>query len=191
MKSIERQLIEIATKPRMDFETADRSILYTSSTERMGRLKWLIGEMEQSDWWRLLSKYITSCDDCWRESSFIKNIFKKATPTQILFMRNKKALKKISQLPSQVEVYRGGYDINKCGFSWSLNKEVAKKFAGGYNRYKIANLPPKVFVGKIKRERIVTYTNERKEEEIISAYVRIIREEDLSGIRLCSADVVE
>lgn len=70
------------------------------------------------------------------------------TTLDLLFKENK-----------TITVYRGECDDG--GWSWTLNKSVAKKFA---NRFGEGNA---VLVAEIEREHVWCYTNARGEEEII------------------------
>lgn len=169
--------VELATREFMDRKEAEEQLRSCSSTERIRVLIGLLQEVTQSDWWQLFYEFICICDTCYEYSDLIKHILKNARPSQLKLIRPPQVREVIRKLPATVEVYRGGYDINKDGFSWTLNKEVARKFAGKFNRYQISNLQAKIFTGRVKRDKIATYLDDREEEEIISAYVKIIGEE--------------
>lgn len=161
----------------MDRKEAEKQLWSCSSTERIGVLIGLLQEVSQSDWWQLFYEFIGICDTCYECCDLLKHILKNARPSQLKLIRPPQVREVIRKLPATVEVYRGGYDINKDGFSWTLNKEIARQFAGQIHRYQISNLQAKIFTGKVKREKIATYLADREEEEIISAYVKIIGEE--------------
>lgn len=54
----------------------------------------------------------------------------------------------LSSLPDYVEVYRGATNGSKMGMCWTLNKEVAVKYASKYNaKVYAANIPKKHILG--------------------------------------------
>ena len=85
---------------------------------------------------------------------------------------------KIDELPSEIIIYRGirGSEVNtdSLGYSWTLDENVACRFATGDGQ-----CCGHIYKGKIKRDEIVAYFNGRGEKEIVAFPndVKIIEEE--------------
>ena len=76
-------------------------------------------------------------------------------------------------------VYRAGEEpINKAKYriSWTLSEAVALFFLREYGGRHASNL----YRAKIRREKVIAYTNERKEEEIMQ-YRNVFDIEDITG----------
>jgi len=76
-------------------------------------------------------------------------------------LMHKSELNKLNSLPDRFSIYRGfSNEHHKIRFSWSLSKKVAIEFAHRYDKSSI-------IVCTAKREDVLAYFNDRKEEEII------------------------
>ncbi len=65
-----------------------------------------------------------------------------------------------------VDVWRGCYEHNRGGFSWSADREIAIKFLT-LNRYRHDELDPLLLHGRVRRADILFVKIERKEQEIV------------------------
>ena len=76
-------------------------------------------------------------------------------------------------------VYRAGEEpIDKAKFriSWTLSEAVALFFLNEYGKRHASHL----YRGKIRREKVIAYTNTRNEEEIMQ-YRNVFDIEDITG----------
>ena len=78
----------------------------------------------------------------------------------------------------ELTVYRGCYDCNRDGLSWSLSERIARGFPT-LNRYRREGDVPLILVGKTDPKRAVLKTD-RKEQELICADVRVTSETELT-----------
>lgn len=70
-------------------------------------------------------------------------------------------------LPETVVIYRGCYDINKWGLSWSLNRDVAAKFPF-LGRYWRRNEQALLVKARVSKSNIMAVCLGRNEHEIIT-----------------------
>jgi hypothetical protein len=69
-------------------------------------------------------------------------------------------------LPNRLRLYRGYYEPEKReGISWTLSRKVAEGFAFSPRHDK--NGPPRVVTGTCLLSRVLAYSNDRSEEELI------------------------
>lgn len=85
----------------------------------------------------------------------------------ILEMMRPEELEAYNALPEVVTIYRGCYQINTFGFSWSLSKEAAEKFPT-YYRYWRPNEQALLITAKVLKKDIVAVKLDRGESEIIT-----------------------
>ena len=86
----------------------------------------------------------------------------------------------LTALPDIVEVWRGCYQHNRNGFSWTIDRETAKKFTT-LMRYHHPDLSPLLLQGRVRRSNIVFVKLGRNEFEIVPrpGAVEIVAEEYL------------
>jgi hypothetical protein len=147
----------------------------SSSYSRLEKILELDCYLSESKWLRLLGKNWSCCDNI---SMHIDDLFESPfgmkchqTIPQMMTLKERKAL---DQLPEVVTIYRGCYDINKQGFSWSLNRETAKRFPM-LTRYYRADEQPYLITARVKREHIIALKLDRGEEEAIASWGRVQR----------------
>ena len=68
-------------------------------------------------------------------------------------------------LPAIVTVFRGCYQTNRAGFSWSTSRDVAERFPT-LMRYRQPG-QPLLIEGRVRRERIAFLKLDRSEEEVV------------------------
>ncbi len=71
----------------------------------------------------------------------------------------------LAKLPPRVPIYRGCYEHNKEGLSWTINRSVAASFPF-LHRYRSRGTPL-LITASIPREQILGFKNDREEEEVI------------------------
>lgn len=111
---------------------------------------------------RLLGQEWTRCD--YFPPSMLRVV--RALPRPALAAMTKRERVALAALPELVTVWRGCYENNMAGMSWSLDRAVAAKFTTLY-RYYQEGKARLVLRGTIARDRIAFYKAERKESEIV------------------------
>lgn len=77
-------------------------------------------------------------------------------------------------LPDVVTVYRGCYEHNLQGLSWTLNRAIAERFPF-QNRYKHPGLQPLLVTGRVKKSQIAFIECGREEAEVVAPYRSVRR----------------
>lgn len=130
---------------------------------------YLYGGFTQREAIKLILKYWTEVESVNNDANLSKedllSIFLNAKSVDYL---SKKNLEFYNSLPDEVMIYRGVYKnapkkiIN--GFSWTINKEIANRFANRYHN--VGN----VYQATINKKDILAVAKERNEEEVIVNY---------------------
>jgi hypothetical protein len=71
----------------------------------------------------------------------------------------------LEELPATITIYRGCYDVNRLGLSWTLDKETAQSFPL-LNRYKQPSSPV-LLKATIDKENVIAYFMDRQENEVL------------------------
>ena len=87
-------------------------------------------------------------------------------------MMNKEELVFYEKLPKTLEIYRGCYDFNQDGLSWSLDKEIAKGFIS-LNRYKQEKKIPLLVSGLASKKDVVIKLDRDEQEVIVFDVLKI------------------
>lgn len=82
---------------------------------------------------------------------------------------NKEDKEYFDSLPQVLTVYRGVSKGSEKGLSWTLSHDKAVWFA---NRFSLQKKNT-VYIGKVKKEDIFCYTNDRNENEVILNYTKV------------------
>lgn len=155
-------------------------LVYCSSYELLPELLDLYGTRAKASWFRLLGQNWSSCDNVGLYAKFLDPIFNAAQPHEIHAMMTAKERKAWGALPNEVVAYRGCYQVNRVGFSYSLNEETARKFPN-LQRYKLPGHIPILRKVRLPKTEVVLKLD-RNEEEVIAISrhtVRVISESPL------------
>ena len=160
-----KNIKSLLTKPFVDndFESYFR---YVAGHERQDVFALLKDYIPEEQYWKILSNVITE------ESFYNKDLKrwltdKKNLSNRHLLMKDNEK-KELNKLPEIVSIYRGEGN-NRKGWSWTISKKVAMKFAKRH-------LLGKLLTGECEKRNIIAFINGRKEQEIIVPfrYVRSI-----------------
>lgn len=163
---------------KLSYEEAHLELMRCDSYERFPLLlemeMWDVIETE--DFVRLLGMWWSSCDnigeyadELLETQAFMWGAHNGPMPE----MMTEEELNAYNALPEIVTIYRGCYQINKWGWSWSLSKDVAKKFPL-YLRYHRPGEQPLLVTAKVKKQHIVAVKLDRGESEIITCRAKHI-----------------
>lgn len=165
----------------MTFEHANYLACLCDSYSRFNRIRDLVDQLPEKDWLKLLGKYWTCCDDVGLHADYLlfdSPISKVQGPVWDLMTEKETSF--LRDLPSQITVYRGCYlEHNDDGISYSLKKEIAKKFPLMVYDRRSYGYTPVVRTGRVDKENIISYFSSRNEQEIVVRHVEIIDDEYL------------
>lgn len=88
----------------------------------------------------------------------------------------------LAALPETIDVWRGCYEHNRKGFSWTIDRETAKRFTT-LMRYHHPGIDPLLLQGRVRRNDIIFVKLDRKELEVVPrpGAVEIVAEEHLEA----------
>lgn len=101
------------------------------STEKIPALLFLHGQIDFSEWLRLLGWFWTNCDKIGLYADDLLWIFREwldHPDALIPELMDEEERAVYDALPEQVTIYRGCGRLNRHGFSWSLSRDVAAWF---------------------------------------------------------------
>lgn len=160
---------------KLTFEEANAYVFrWCNSFERMKMILSLRGLMSAPDWWRLLGDLWDTCDNIAVHKNRLRQILLKANPTNLRAMMRTHERRALAAMPDEITVYRGCYDVNRDGLSWSLTEDIATRFTT-LNRYHRTNDAALLLTGKASKARIVLKLS-RREREVICPLVEITHE---------------
>ena len=164
---------------RITFQQAEADCLWADSYNRMSTILGLRRQMSAPDWWRLLGNEWSVCDNIAAHRHQLRLILIKANPTNRRAMMCTDELQALAAMPDEITVYRGCYENNRDGLSWSLSPEIAASFPT-LNRYSRKNETALLLTGKANKADVVLSFG-RNEREVICPIVRITHEQQLEN----------
>jgi hypothetical protein len=153
----------------LSLEEAEKAIGFADSYSRLGQVFDMVWHMSVDDWWTLLGRHWSGCDNIAEYRLLIARELRAASRARLNLMMTDDERKAHAALPQMLTVYRGCYAENKNGLSWTLNRGIAERIVT-LNRYR-RPAPPLLLTGRVNKADCVLKTD-REEEEIISAVVR-------------------
>lgn len=166
------QTIDGEKTGRLSLDEA-RSIMFRrcNSHDRLPLLIDFATQMKLSEWLTLLGEIWEVCDDV---TYYIEDLFDQTPFVQLV--RNPTAWRDhmmtaeeriaLDKLQPRVTIYRGCYEDNKAGLSWSLDRQIAAGFPF-LNRYR-SHGQPLLIEASIARGQILAFKHGRAEAEVIA-----------------------
>lgn len=148
----------------------DRALRFCNSYNRLPTLLDLHPRAIKSEWLALLGRKWSSCDNISEHLHDLLHVLPWYAP--ITEMMTEIEVDAYQALPDIVTVYRGAGRINRMGASWSLDKEVARRFPT-LNRYQ--QNTPMLYTARVRKERILAVKLDREEAEVITFDAEIIK----------------
>ncbi len=158
--------LEVKSKYANDLLDKNEYASYIFLHEKPHRMNAFIevkDKLSDEQYWSLALSVWTNSENIWQNKKIWKALLtdKKRISTKTLFMSYDN-LKEFNDLPKIIKVYRGYHEgINKEGYSYTLDEEIAKRFTKGHNKI------GKVLSLTVSKDKVFAYTNERNESEII------------------------
>lgn len=153
----------------VDVDEADHLLMMAGSLSRGRLLVRLWPAMRSRDWWGLLRTNWTCCDDLAAVADDMRDIINDASVPDLMLAMTPYERKVWRGLPETITVYRGCYDHNRDGLSWSLSRKVAERFTT-LSRYHHADKTPLLLTGTVSKTSVFVKTD-RKEREVVSPFV--------------------
>jgi hypothetical protein len=122
--------------------------------------------MDLSAWLTQLGEQWEGCDRIDRCRDELTDTLRGLNRCQLDQIMDEAELKAHRLLPELVLVWRGCYDFNRDGLSWSLSRDIAAGFTS-LNRYRHAGLKPLLLSRWVRREDVVLKLG-RDEQEVIA-----------------------
>jgi hypothetical protein len=139
---------------------------YCDSYGRLGEIVGLYGTMPMGKWWQVLGYHWTGCDNIAEYAGWLSSRFKRSSRLR-LNMMFKEDHAGHDALPDVLTIYRGCYEDNMDGMSWTLDRAIAVRFPT-LNRYRRKNQEPYLLTRTIAKRDCV-YLGARDEREIVTA----------------------
>jgi hypothetical protein len=147
-----------------DFEEVKGAIHFYCGSYQIMRYT-LLAFKPHKEWFEFFGESWESSDNVFLYMQEIKTIFK-AHNSLTHYMMDQEDLQVFNDLPQTVEVFRGQCADKPTGLSWTLNKDIALKFASGeMDRYLRVN--PVLLTAKINKSDIYAIKTGRGEKEVI------------------------
>ncbi len=142
------------------------------SYSRLPILLALAAYVEAGEWFQLLGDAWSTCDNIGERSASLAMLFHAAGPAHISRMMTSEERAAHAGLPGSFSAWRGCYDFNQYGFSYSLDKNTAAGFPF-LNRYRQNGRQAILVEARIKRTECVIKLD-RSEREIIAFSPKIV-----------------
>lgn len=153
----------------IDYKT---QLIWSSSIDKMEKfIQFQTLFKSDVEYWENLVSVYQHSNNNYKLMTQIKKLFLAPRKYREHLM-NKKERLYLRRLKSEVTIYRGmtfeEYKSHNYGISWTLNKNIAEKFAHEYmHNYDSVGKNKVVKELTIKKDQIVAYFGDREEEEII------------------------
>jgi hypothetical protein len=152
-------------------EEALRSCSFANDYSRLNVVLRAKSSMPRLEWFALLGTQWAWCDNIWYWHLVLREWLREASREELDAMMEPAERAAWAGLPPRITVYRGCYEINRTGLSWSLDRAVAEKFLT-YPRWRREGEQPLLLTGTVSRDSVVLKLD-RDEQEIIAAQVRV------------------
>ncbi|TCP11332.1 hypothetical protein [Simplicispira metamorpha] len=150
------------------YDWCDQLLNFRGSTERLSRLLDSASEITTDDFLKLLGKYWEVMDDIGLHIDELRDALFDIHQIEygpLYTMMDPEEVEVFDDLPENLTVYRGCYENNKFGYSWSLKRNVAEAFPF-LRRYRQLGKPILV-TAQIEKSEAAALKLGRQEEEII------------------------
>jgi hypothetical protein len=169
------------TKPKFDFDWQEvqrameenvsrlrKAMIWANSYERLPLLLDWSADVPSADWLRVLGEEWDGFDNIGHHAdqlldTFFSHVYHDGLVVEMMDDAEREAF---AQLPDVLTIYRGCYAVNKWGFSWSLDRDIAERFPftnryGGEGR-------PLLVKASIHKSKVIALKLSRGEAEIVA-----------------------
>lgn len=141
-----------------------QDLQFANSHTRLAAVMELRSVTKQAEWFRILGEEWSGCDNIglWPRADLVKTFLSGRSHWPAMMTQNEHAT--WSALSAKVTLYRGCGPMNRLGFSWSPDREIAASFPT-LDRFKQTN--PLLLTASVPKDRIVAVKLDREESEVI------------------------
>lgn len=129
--------------------------------------------MDWNLWLATVGSNWSSFDNVWGHREELLTLLQGSTRKELDLLMDEDELSWLFKMPEIIKIYRGCYEINKHGISWTTKREIAEEFPT-LNRYKIEGETPLLLEATFPRSHAVLKLD-REEFEIIVTDVALLR----------------
>lgn len=154
---------QVGYKSQIDFCSSDDKIpLFYSYRNKL---------KTDIEYWKTLKEaYTLSSNNFQYQKELIELFTSEKSNKQYLMSEEERNI--LNRMPSRIKIFRGmtvdEYKNGIFGISWTLEKEIAQKFASTYiHNYATHEIPKTIKELTINKNEVIAYFSERNEEEII------------------------
>lgn len=156
---------------KLDRCAIDRQMRFADSYTRLPKLLELLSSSDPLSWWEKLGEEWSCCDNIGLHLAEVRRLLKNARREHVLMMMDSNEKTAWELLPKSIKVFRGCYDFNQDGLSWSMSRDVAQRFPS-YWRYRHPDRVPLLLVGDVQKDDCILKLD-RNEQEIICHTVKV------------------
>jgi hypothetical protein len=129
--------------------------------------------MDRNLWLATVGLNWSSFDNVWEYREKLLNLFQGLTRKQFDLLMDEDEINCLNKMPESIDIFRGCYEINKNGISWTTKREIAEEFTT-LNRYRIDGGIPLLLEATFPRSHAVLKLH-RQEFEIIVTDLALLR----------------
>lgn len=126
--------------------------------------------LSRNDWFKRAGEEWSGCDNIGLYRLRFARILRGANRAELDLMMDAGERATLTALPEMLTVYRGCYEFNRIGLSWTLSEDVARAFVTKYRRYVCEGKAPLLLTGLVRKSTCVLKL-ERCEQEVIAPRV--------------------
>lgn len=158
----------------MNLEEASNLMTMCSSFDRFHKFLEIKDQLNDKDYWKILSDAYTCSDNLFHLIEDVKEAFIVDRPFRE-FLMDEEDFKVYNSLPEKLIIYRGmtieELESENFGVSWTLSKKTAEFFAYTYGRnFSTVDRPKTVHQLEVSKVEIIAYFGGRNEQEVIYIY---------------------
>lgn len=125
--------------------------------------------MASDEWLEIVGQEWSGCDNIWKfipQLRRVPHLSQAQRPIAAMMTEEERAA--LDSCPEAIPVYRGCFENNITGWSFSLDRKAAERFPF-LNRYRQRG-QPLLFVGTVRKADVVALKLDREEGEIIAVH---------------------
>lgn len=122
-------------------------------------------KIESTEWLIELGQAWSSCDNVGLHREPLQHLLSRLNRAELDLLMTPGEIEEHRALPDRFQIFRGCYEENSRGLSWSLNRTIAMRFPK-LRRYRMSGTPL-LFTGWAYRDQVVLKLD-RDEKEVIA-----------------------
>jgi hypothetical protein len=147
-------------------EVINKALLWENSTSRLSAMLKLLADALAEVFWPIFLVNWPICDATWNQRNALLSLLRKKSvlaPAVDYYDSDVRTF--FDSLPNVVTIYRGCSRNRVRGISWTTDKGIAEKFAGGHRFIPVPD--PVIVRSSIDRDWIFAVSVDRNESEVL------------------------